>query len=72
MNVDSEPQLDLASDKLPTNSRTCLAWNRAYQDVILETLKRIEHALSLNRKKQVHYIFTLCSLVCLGSNIVVV
>lgn len=38
---------------LPINAETCLALNRTYQELILESLKKIELALNENREKQV-------------------
>lgn len=38
---------------LPINAETCLALNRTYQELILESLKKIELALDENREKQV-------------------
>ena len=48
---------DLPSD-IPTipdeaNVETCLALNRAYQDLLLNNLQRIESSLAENRNKQV-------------------
>ncbi|XP_065933024.1 uncharacterized protein [Magallana gigas] len=37
---------------LPINAETCLALNRTYQELILESLKKIELALNENREKQ--------------------
>lgn len=37
---------------LPINAETCLALNRTYQELILESLKKIELALDENREKQ--------------------
>lgn len=39
--------------RLPINAETCLALNRTYQELILESLKKIELALNENREKQV-------------------
>ena len=40
-------------DNSSINPETCLAMNRAYQEVLLDTLRQIEMSLAENRLKQV-------------------
>ena len=45
--------LDVDGGELSENPHTCLALNRAYQEVLQENIKRIELVLSHNRHRQV-------------------
>ena len=46
-------------EELPVNAETCLALNRTYQELVLDSLQKIEVALGENRDRQVRTINTL-------------
>ncbi len=48
-----ETHLDDEDGGLPADAETCLALNRAYQEIIAENLKRVEMVLAHNKDKQV-------------------
>ena len=45
-------------EELPVNAETCLALNRTYQELVLDSLQKIEVALGENRDRQVRTINT--------------
>lgn len=47
-------RLGTEAGELADNPETCLALNRAYQEVIQENIKRIELVLEHNRHRQVY------------------
>ena len=48
-----EPHFEVDDGELPANTETCLALNRAYQEIIAENLKKVEMVLAHNKDKQV-------------------
>ena len=50
-------QLGMDDGELANNPHTCLALNRAYQEVLQENIKRIELVLNHNRHRQVTVLF---------------
>ncbi len=48
-----ETHLDDEDGGLPADAETCLALNRAYQEIIAENLKKVEMVLAHNKDKQV-------------------
>ena len=52
----------LGGEDLPVCVESGLALNRAYQEVILNSLHNIQDALAQNRQKQVHFTFTFTSI----------
>ena len=49
----SEPHFETDDGELPANAETCLALNRAYQEIIAENLKKVEMVLAHNKDRQV-------------------
>ena len=49
----SEIQLNIKDGSLSIDPETCLAVNRAYQEMLTDSLRRVEFALAQNRARQV-------------------
>ena len=53
MPTTSEPHFETDDGELPANAETCLALNRAYQEIVAENLKKVEMVLAHNKDRQV-------------------